>query len=244
MPINIDHSKNGNITLQTSNVVGDSTFIFPNVDGESTILVSGSPISYISGLQGCLNSLGSENSFGQPNAQAQIGAIQQRTNPANENYAVQAYSIALGCNAATTRPYEIAQAVDSDGNCGWSQSSQFLFKTTTTTNQPCEIITGFKLGMADTVSYINGKVVAKGAGFLYGSFDFCAVIAAEGQYAACMLSNAYVVNSGDNNGASLGFYLQNAFDGQNQKYISVKVSGNGSSVNWLLCMNELKLKTS
>jgi hypothetical protein len=98
--------------------------------------------------------------------------------------------------------------------------------------------------MCDTVSYINGKVVAKGAGFLYGSFDFCAVIAAEGQYAACMLSNAYVVNSGDNNGASLGFYLQNAFDGQNQKYISVKVSGNGTSVNWLLCMNELKLKTS
>ena len=241
MPINIDHSKSGNITIQTSDEAGNSTFIFPNIDGESTIFVSGSPISYVSGLQSCLDSIGA---FSQSNPSAQIGALQQKTNPENENYAVQAYSIALGCNAATTCPYEIAQGIDSDGNCGWNQSSQFLFKTTTTTSEPCEIITGFKLGMTNTVSYINGKVLAKGAGILYGNFDFCAVIVAEDPYAACLLSDSYTVNTGDNNGASLGFYLQNAWDGQNQKYISVKVSGNESSVNWLLCMNELKLKIS
>jgi hypothetical protein len=244
MPINIDHSKSGNVTLVTSNTVGSSTFVLPSINGESTILVSGSPISYVSNLQGCLNSLGSENPFAQPNAQAQIGALQQRTNPANQNYAIQPYSLAIGCNAATTCPYEIAQGVDSDGNCGWSQSSQFLFKTTTTTNQPCEIITGFKLGMTNTISYINGKIVAKGASSLYGNFDFCAVIVAEGQNSTCMLNDAFVVNSGNNNDASLGFYLQNTLDGSNQKYVSLKVSGNQTSVNWLLCMNELKLKTS
>lgn len=244
MPINIDHSKSGNVTLQTSNVGGDSTFVFPNINGESTILISGSPISYISGLQSCLNSIGCENPFGQPNAQAEVGALQQRTNPSNENYAVATYSLALVCNAATTRPYEIAQAIDSDGNCGWNQSSQFLFKTTTTTNQTCEIVTGFKLGMTNTVSYINGKVVAKGAGSLHGNFDFCAVILSEDQYPTCMLSNSYTVNTGSDNSSNLGFYLENALDGESQKYISVKVSGNGTSVNWLLCMNELKLKTS
>lgn len=239
MPINIDHSKSGNVTLLTSNTAGSSTFVLPNINGESTILVSGSPISYVSGLENCLNSIGA---FTQCNINAQIGALQQKTNPENENYAVEAYSIALGCNAATTCPYEIAQAINSEGNCGWNQSSQFLFKTCTSTNQPCEIITGFKIGMSNSISYINGKVLAKGSGSLHGNFDFCAVILSEDQYPTCMLNGSYTVNTGSNNSSNLGFYLENALDVQNQRYISVKVSGNENPLNWLLCMSELKLK--
>ena len=242
MPINIDHSKIGSVTLQASNEAGCSTFTFPSINGESSVLVSGSPISYVSGLQSCLNSIGCENPFGQPNAQAQIGALQQRTNPVNRNYAVEAYSLALGCDAATSYAHEIAQGLDSAGSGGWNQSSQYLFKTSTTTNTVCEIVTGFKIDMRNSLSYIDGKVVAKGNSS-YAYFDFCAVIQAEYPNKACMLTGSYFVNTGYPNASNLGFYLQDTVSGD-EKYISIKVSGDATPIKWLLCMSDLKLKTS
>jgi hypothetical protein len=100
--------------------------------------------------------------------------------------------------------------------------------------------------MRNSISYIDGKVLVKSeanGGSSYAHFDFCAVIQAEDPNKACMLNGSYFVNTGNPNGSNVGFYLQNATSGD-EKYISVKVSGNETSLKWLLCMNELKLKTS
>ena len=247
MPINIDHSKSGSVTLQASNVVGSSTFTFPSINGESTIFVSGSPISYVSGLQGCLNVINENVPFEIYNQYSR--SLIQRTDVVSGSCAHGDYSIIFGKNGHVCKDYQIAQAVESSGNCcGWNQSVQTISKTVTPSIYNPASHVGFLAenyfvgwSYGEAISYLNGKVVAKG-GSQFAVYDFCATIVQTGT----VLSLAsYTINTGIVEGGNYAFdiYAENA-SGEYERLV-FRVSGaEGSSLNWLMCLNELKTRTN
>lgn len=245
MPINIDHSKSGNVTLQTSNVAGNSTFIFPNISGESTIFVSGSPISYVSGLQSCLNTIDQNVPFDICDSYS----LAQRADVLSGSYSRGSYSIVFGKNGYVCKDYQIAQAVESSGNCcGWNQSVQTISKTVT----PSIYNPNYHVGLlaenyfvgwsyGEAISYLNGKVVAKG-GSQFAVYDFCATIVQTGT----MLSLVnYTINTGIVEGGNYAFDIYaEAASGEYERLV-FRVSGaQGSNLNWLMCLNELKTRTN
>jgi hypothetical protein len=243
MSINIDHSHSGNVTLMTSNVIGDSTLIFPNINGESFILVSGhATVDSISGLRDCINS---SNAFVKDDYSFVSGNLVQTTSGTQENRAYGSYSIALGCNACANYSYQIAHAVDSSGNLGWNQSSQYINKVVTVDNTPCLVFPAFKVNpdSLNTISYLDGSAVARGNG-TYAAFNFCAVSVIGDNLNEQILLNKTITTPATSS-ANLGFFVDVLQNPSGQKYVSIRVSGDASTtLNWLVCMNELKLKTS
>jgi hypothetical protein len=239
MPINIDHSKSGNVTLQTSNVAGDSTFIFPNINGESTIFISGSPVSYVSINENVPFDICSTYSK----------SLAQKADIPSGSYSDGCYSIVFGKNGYVFKDYQIAQAIESSGNCcGWNQSVQSISKTITPSIYNPSYHVGFLAenyfvgwSYGDAISYLNGKVVAKG-GSQFAVYDFCATIVQTGT--AFCLTN-YTINTGISQGGNYAFdiYTENA-SGEYERLV-FRVSGaEGSSLNWLMCLNELKTRTN
>ena len=248
MSININHSNSGNVTLQTSQEVGSSTFYFPNVDGESTILVSGyAQIDHISGLCECLSIINAGNSFETRSGlcpSSYIGAIQQKTSiPIDANCAIQCYSIALGCNASTNYPYEIAMGLSSNG-IGFKQTSQLIFSQETTGDQPCEIFCNYKSSYTCAISYLNGKVIAKGCD-KYASFDFCFVYVATGGPSSAQIPFK-IINTGLSYNGNYGFTIDLvSHPCGNSYWIDAKVIGqNETNLSWLAYVNDLNLKTN
>lgn len=247
MPINIDHTKSGTVTLQTSNVAGNSTFIFPNINGESIVFVSGSPISYVSGLQNCLNSFSQNQPFeyGCAFNYTYCYTILQKTNPSNisgGNWGVGGYSIAFGSNACVKNNYQIAQGIYSNGYTGWNQNVQSLHCVRTPSPYNSEYHLGFladneftNLDWRNSLSYLNGRVVGKG-GSEYAAFDFCAVVANSGQNMSLV---NYTINTGIVQGGNYTFdiYLD-SYSGEYDK-ISFRVSGSSTPLNWLMHLNQL-----
>jgi hypothetical protein len=247
MPINIDHSKSGNVTLQTSNVAGNSTFIFPNISGESTIFVSGSPVSYVSGLQNCLNIIDQNVPFNIYDQNSK--SLVQKTDIASGSCAYGDYSIVFGKNGHVCKDYQIAQAIESSGNCcGWNQSVQTISKTVT----PSIYNPNYHVGLlaenhflgwsyGEAISYLNGKVVAKG-GSQFAVYDFCATIVQTGTVLS--LAN-YTINTGISQGGNYAFDIYTEHASGEYERLVFRVSGaQGYPLNWLMCLNELKTRTN
>jgi hypothetical protein len=247
MPINIDHSKSGSVTLQASDAVGNSTFTFPSINGESTIFVSGSPVSYVSGLQNCLDSINQNVPF--DIYYPYHKSLAQRTDVTSGNCAYGFYSIIFGKNGHTVQDYQIAQAIESSGNCcGWNQSVQTMSKAVTpsiynSSNHVACLAENYFQGLdyGEAISYLNGKVVAKGAS-QFAVYDFCATIVQTG---TAFVLASYTINTGIVQGGNYTFDIYtDSYSGEFEKLV-FRVSGaEGSSLNWLMCLNELKTRTN
>jgi hypothetical protein len=238
MAININHNNSGNVTLQSFDAAGDSTFVFPNI-GQSNprkILVSGlATIDDISGLRQLIYS--GADTFIKNNTGLYCCAVSQNTPGEESNLATGNYSIAFGYNSCAGYNYQISHGVDSNENLGWKQSSQYICALNTTSNQICTVLPAYQSGSdySNTITYIKGNAIARGAD-KYATFDFSAV-SVNGSTARDLHSNQTATGSSN---VSAGFYISSE-----NNVILLNVSGNAQNeLNWLVCVNELKLKTS
>jgi hypothetical protein len=238
MSININHSNSGNVILQASDVQSESTFIFPNLAAQASgkILISGlATIDDISGLRGLV--YGGANTFIKNNTGLYQCAISQNTPGEDLNLATGDYSIALGYNSCASYNYQISHGVNANDNLGWKQSSQYICSLNTTADQICSMFADYQheSGYSNAITYIKGNAIARGLNN-YAVFDFSAVTV-NGSTSRDLHSNETVTGS---NNVSAGFFIESSND-----TIFLKVSGNADTeLNWLVCVNELKLKTS
>jgi hypothetical protein len=238
MSININHNYNGSVTLQGPPELSHSTYVFPNLGAQVTgkILVSGlATIDDISGLRDL--AFGGADTFVKNNTGLYCCAVSQNAPGEGSNLATGNFSIALGYNSCAGYNYQISHGVNSNENLGWKQSSQYICALTTSGANICTVLNNYQAGSdySNTVTYVNGNAVARGND-KYATFDFC-FGTMNGSTLRDLHSN--VVTTGSSN-VSAGFFVSSE-----NNVILIKVSGNSENeLNWLVCLNELKLKTS
>lgn len=239
MSININHNNSGNVTLQTSDIEGESTFIFPNlgIQGSGKVLVSGvATVADINGLTELI--YGGADAFVKIDPNTYCCALVQNAPAEKANLAIADYSIAFGSNACASYPYQISHGVESNSNLGWRQSSQYICHLTTSGTEVRPMFTDYQSGSdySNTISYIKGDAITR-VRDKSALFNFDAVIF-NGETSRELYMNN--ITGHLSNMTSVDFTISSE-----NGVILLNAHGEpDETLNWLISMTELKLKTS